>query len=283
MSEINEQMIEKIDLYLTGNLTPIESTQFESEIASNPELQNEVNFQSEIVNSIKESRRLELKSRLSNIEVSSKSKWFSNTAIGGIAATVIVSFSIFGYNEYTKHDNNPTIIAQEQEVASFDERNNAGITNTNTELNVYNKIIQSTSNTENNNEEDKSNLDLTDVNAPDFAINDTEEEAVTNNSLATIKDVEKVNILSSGAANVAVEFKGGRKLAYKFYDEKLFLFGKFNEAKPYEVIEIKTHFGKEFYLKFNNDFYTIVKGKIDKTPLTKIENNKLIKKLNDLE
>ena len=57
MSYINEQMIERIDDYLSGDLSAIESTQFESEIASSPELQGEVNFQSDVINSIKENRR----------------------------------------------------------------------------------------------------------------------------------------------------------------------------------------------------------------------------------
>lgn len=281
MSYINEQMIERIDDYLSGDLSAIESTQFESEIASSPELQGEVNFQSDVINSIKENRRLELKSRLSNIEVSSKSKWFSNTAIGGIAATVIIGSAIFGYSEYTKHDNNPTLIAQEQEVTVFEERLiTRATTNTDEETSI--EIILPSDDSQIT-EEKGDKLDLTEVTAPDLTINDSEDESVTTNSLATIKNVDNVNILSSGAANVAVEFKGGRKLAYKFFDDKLFLFGKFNEAKPYEVIEIKTHYGKEFYLKFESDYYTIVKGKVEKTPLTKIGNHKLIKKLNDLE
>jgi len=280
MSDLPEQMINKIDNYLTGNLSPIESTQFESELASNVALQEEVEFQSEIIDSIKEYKRLELKSRLNKIKVSTKSKWFGKIAITGIAASVTIATIGLFYYEYTKFDINPIYTARDKQIISnYEEYTHTEpeVLNLNTEEQVevreeFSPII-----------EEEKTIDLTDVSAPNLSINDSEDRELTNNPLETIEDLESVSILSSGGANVEIEFKKGKKIAYKFFDQKLFLFGKFNKSSPYEVIEIKTQFGKEFYLKFDNSYYTIKKGVVDKTPLIKIDNNRLIKKLNNLE
>jgi len=282
MSQLSEQILEKVDLYLTDNLSPIDKTQFESEIASNSVLREEVDFQKDVVNSIKENRRLELKSRLQNIEVSSKSKWMSKNFFGGVAATVVLGLIGFSYYEYTKNDNNPDLTAQnrifitdfkaqDNNIATIDDIKNPTYLTEETE-----KITEE--------KEENTDIDLENINVPNLEINTTDEQNVSNNSLATLDDLESVEIMNSGAVNVEIEFKNpnSKHLAYKFYDQKLYLFGKFNTKNPYEVIEINTKFGKEFYLKFDKSYYTIENGMVDKTPLFKVDNSKLIKKLEEL-
>ena len=292
MSQLSEQVLEKIDLYLTNKLSPIESTQFESEIASDPVLSEEVNFQKDIINSIKSNRQLELKSRLQGIEVSSKSKWFSKSFLGGVAAATILGTAGFIYYQYTKNDDNPHRIAEnESTVLEFTpktistEENQLSLHDETTN-DITSNDIQATSNTvEDENNTETESINYNDINVPEIELNANSENEISTNSLATIDNLESVEIMKGGGASeINIEFysPNAKKLAYKFYDQKLYLFGKFNTKNPYEVIEINTKFGKEFYLKFDKSYYTIKKGIVDKTPLIKVENSQLIEKLNGL-
>ena len=285
MSQFSEQITEKIDLHLRGELSPIENTQFETEVASNPELAQEVDLQKQIINSIKENRTLELKSRLSSIEVSSKAKWMSKTFFGGVAATVVLGIAGFTYHQYTKNNNNPDVTANDvQFIRQYDKVDNAieEVAINTVDLTPTENNNITTSSVDNNTSEES--VDYNNISAPDIDLNTNEESNVSTNSLATLDDLESVEIMNSGAVNVEIEFKNpnSKKLAYKFYDQKLYLFGKFNTKNPYEVIEINTKFGKEFYLKFDKSYYTIKNGIIDKTPLVRVTNDKLVQKLNNL-
>ena len=286
MSELSANIIEKIDLYVTGKLSPIDATQFESEISSDPILGDEVNFQKDVINSIKESRGLELKTRLQGIEVSSKAKWFSKAFLSGTAATVVLGIIGFSYYEYSKNDNNPEIIAETLQVVldytpiTLDSDDNDSESIAIEEEAGNESFIVSTSNEVSNTE----TLDYENINAPDMELNSDGDGNVSTNTLATLDDLESVEIMKSGAINVKVEFHSpnSKKLAYKFYDQKLHLFGKFNDKNPYEVIEINTKFGKEYYLKFDKSYFTIKNGIVDKTPLLKVDNEQLVNKLNNL-
>ena len=61
---------EFVNSYLDNELPKTERLDFENKLQHDSELKEEYNFQNDIVEGIKETRRLELKSRLSNIPVS---------------------------------------------------------------------------------------------------------------------------------------------------------------------------------------------------------------------
>lgn len=60
---------ELIDAHLTGQLSPEESTQLMQLLEQDPSLKEEFNLQRDMVNAIREQRRMQLKSRLDNIEL----------------------------------------------------------------------------------------------------------------------------------------------------------------------------------------------------------------------
>lgn len=281
----SDQILEKIDSFLTGKMTPIERTQFESEIATDPNLASEVQFQQQIIKSIKQNRMLELKSKLQTIEVSSKSRWLSQSFMGGAAATLALTIIGFTYLQYVKHDDNPHINAKN---INHNTEYQILTKNTNTEAEAISSDneIANTPTIDNSKKPENIEESITydNVSAPNLSLNTEDDKTITNNSLSTLDNLESVEIMKSGAVDVEIEFKNtnAKSLAYKFYDQKLYLYGKFNTKNPYEVIEINTKFGKEFYLKFDKAYYTIQSGMVEKTPLTEIVNETLIEKLNHL-
>ena len=60
---------EFVNSYLDNDLSKVDRLDFENKLLHDSELREEYNFQQDLVNGIKETRRLELKSRLSNIPI----------------------------------------------------------------------------------------------------------------------------------------------------------------------------------------------------------------------
>jgi len=58
-----------IDDYLSGNISVQNKAVVEHKIATDPEFRSEFDLQKNVINAIRESRRLELKNRLDNIHV----------------------------------------------------------------------------------------------------------------------------------------------------------------------------------------------------------------------
>ncbi len=115
--ELDKDIYELIDKYLTGEMQGEELLKFENEIAGNPDLANEINEQKEIIDLITEYHlNTELKNKLDKIHNEQKikpyknntKKIFNNIYIISVAASVafIVSFSLLymtGWFEYGKH------------------------------------------------------------------------------------------------------------------------------------------------------------------------------------
>ena len=82
--------IENIDSYLDGSMSQSDRTLFEQSLESDPGLKREFDFQKNLVDGIKEARRLELKTRLNSIDVSGLSSG-SGLSAGTITAGVVIT------------------------------------------------------------------------------------------------------------------------------------------------------------------------------------------------
>jgi hypothetical protein len=81
-----------IEAYLRNELTPLERASFEQRISQDPLLQNELTLQSDIISSLQNYRKLELKQRLNQIDVSSAtnpSNYLRNTGLFAALATFL--------------------------------------------------------------------------------------------------------------------------------------------------------------------------------------------------
>jgi hypothetical protein len=76
-----------LDGFFEGTLSTSEESTLMNRLATDADLKSEFEFQKDIINTIKESRKLELKSRLDNISI----KWYDNISNGWkVAATATI-------------------------------------------------------------------------------------------------------------------------------------------------------------------------------------------------
>src|SRR5210317_657639 len=114
---------ELVNSYLDNELSDIERLDFENRLVHDSGLKEEFNFQKELVEGIRESRRLELKSRLSNIPINTplfQTVGFKAIAVASISAGIGIG-AYFIFNE----DDNGTISEidlNEQSIASIEEK-----------------------------------------------------------------------------------------------------------------------------------------------------------------
>jgi hypothetical protein len=94
---------ELIDAYLTGNLSSEESSRLMQLLEQDPALKEEFDLQQDLVNSLREHRRMQLKARLDNIEVGTGYSMPSAATLKLIAGAALVGAlsvgSWFAYNQ----------------------------------------------------------------------------------------------------------------------------------------------------------------------------------------
>jgi len=286
----NEELVSN---YLDNELSDLERLDFENRLAHDSELNEEYNFQNDLVSGIKESRRLELKSRLSNIPINTplyQTLVFKAAAVVSISATVgIGAYYLLSDSESLQlsdivlEDNRiesvdeyiipevpdaiaPVIKAEEQPVSSLNttpqEKPKEEVIAKNIETESEIKFVEPT------------------VIQPDL-VEGFEEEELT---ASEIEADERINSIDNVKENVesAVEISTVKdkrnRFHYKFFENKLFLLGNFDDM-PYEIIELNSSTGKSYFLYYNNSYFKLSKEQIKATPLIKIENDSLVNEL----
>lgn len=263
---------ELIEAYLTNKLPASETASFEAELAKDPALQHEVDLQKDIINTLQDLRKAELKNRLSQIEVNAG---LSNTQKFGIAAVALSSLLLltFGLYEYNKEEivvTEPTNVEQKivkEELSPqtnslpevMDENENTVMEAPKMEQEILNEVVvvekpkvkntsptvNSPSNTENlavptplDFESEGSGIQHDELNAPKDSYSDNE-----NNEIRAITP--------------KIDNKDKKVRMYKYDGENLTLIGDFSSADPYYIIESPKYSSTELYLKFDNTFYAI--------------------------
>lgn len=282
----------QLEAYFSGTMSETDRILFEGRVESNPELKAEFDRQNDIVEGLKAHRRAELKTRLNNISV-------EPTLIGtlmqgsmmksltyGLTAVMVATGGYFFYNKEAAIEYHIEALNAKTEYSL----NSALNTNTLAQLDYR----------------FKGNLQMLDYveAAPVLKKRETVEElpkqsiafevpevapsheeafdgmAVDFNAMdridqvSGISEVDKVNIqtISSRKYN----------FHYRMEDNRLFLYGKFNES-PYEIIEISTPGSKKLFFYYHGDFYQLRKNASSITPLSKIENRELIHELDEIK
>ena len=91
-----------------------------------------------------------------------------------------------------------------------------------------------------------------------------------------IEDEKDERTSGSALDDEIIETKAS-KIKYRYYDGKLYLYGKFQQ-EPYEILEINSASGRRIYLYHLTNFYEISSS--DKpVELKAIDNSKLIQEL----
>jgi hypothetical protein len=93
-----------------------------------------------------------------------------------------------------------------------------------------------------------------------------------------INNLEKVKENVESTVEIATVKDKKNKFHYKFFENKLYLLGSFNEM-PYEIIELNAKNGKSYFLFYNDNFYKLETDQLKPSPLERIENDSLVNEL----
>ncbi|MFK7952054.1 MAG: hypothetical protein AB8B73_04355 [Ekhidna sp.] len=290
----NEQ--ELIDQYHSGNMSPEKMIDFEKQIEGNPELKAESNFQSDIINGLKEVRKAELKSRLNAIDLSPGWAEFAMQSsliksFGGVAVATLIGSGVYMLAEKQEIDTVHEIVVEVTEpqplsifefslpvpnVPSPDtddvsknvvrESVEEPIVALNTTKTLSEEIIEKESGTA-----------VPTFSAPDANLIE-DENAFESSSLDELPNVtsavdEEIEVTMENTKSVDVR--------YKYYDGKLFLKGDFDRA-PYEILEINSATGRRIFIQYLNKYYQVETTDKLKT-LPEVTDQKLINELKILK
>lgn len=274
----------KIDTYLMGRMSEGELASFENEMANNPDLQAEVDFQKDIVSSIQDTKRLQLKQRLSSLETPSitPSFNFKPWAIGAslLSLSVLGGLGIWNMNnekeispivkqnELTAEDNSiteidPKIVAVEE--TPIIEKINKDVENV--------SVVEETPSV-------VENISITEpvIADPSQLIPNTggidETEGIKNagheNNMVDPLEQEDTHISTKLTPNVR---QNKDMFHYQYDGDKLTLIGNF-KSDTYTVYELTQQKNSPLYLKFKNSFYSLKNnnGKTKKLELVTDQN-----------
>ncbi|MEP1094168.1 MAG: hypothetical protein ABJG78_03610, partial [Cyclobacteriaceae bacterium] len=294
--------------YHSGNMSPEETVLFEKELASDPSLRAESNFQSDIINGIKEYRKTQLKTRLNAIDVSPGWMEFAQQSalvksFGGIAIATVI-----GSGVYLLADTKENLAAEQNgEVIAHAELNVPAVKEIQFELTLTDpqisekvevgkkEVVKQSAKPEpakvqsvvisTNSEAENVIVEVTEKPVETFAPSFSAPDAAdisdnTELTSATLDDVPTVTTASKGDLKpIEVETKHSKntKIRYKYYDGKLFLNGNFNE-EPYEILEINSANGRRVYLLHLKKYYEVkINDRLSELP--EVRDIKLIQEL----
>ena len=280
---MSENKLDMIDDYLSNKLNTADRNSFEESLQNDTTLQNEVSLQKDIINSIKDIRKSELKARLNNLPTPTG---LTNLQKFGIVAVTISAGALLTLGLIQTSEKPLTDTTTEKPVVT--ERSIALESETTSELVSPSKEIE------------KEVIEETKPSAKKPVLNQpsSQPESVTTSILPTpspgmhhIEDPEGVhhnsealpkNGLSNDDKTTTASYKttlehSSKKFMYKYDGEHLTLIGDFS-AKPYTVLETVENGNKKLFLKYDSKFYGISESKkaID---FSEIKNTELILEL----
>jgi len=296
---------ETIDSFLRGDLTGDELENFNKALSADPKMQQEVSFQQDVVDSIKQYRHNQLKNRLNSIEMapvsvgSSASTYLKLAASIGIVALLIGAFAILT-NTQKEENNTPisdletqsteSVIVSTPEPAISSNNNSTdqktiAPKNSNSETKATSKIVDaSTANSKTKKSTVATNTNEASVNtsvpgdeemtSDDMAFDSRSE----NFSTPTITNTDHSNI---SASVVKVNIVKEKNLAYRYFNNELYLHGNFSNS-TYELFELNNKPSKQLFLYFENNYYELIQGKTKVTALVPITDKATLSQLAQL-
>lgn len=281
--------LELIDAYLRDELSASQKSSFEQEMASDPSLKGEFEFQSNVVEGIKEARKNQLKAMLNQVPVGGSVTY--GVTIGKIATTLIVAgligWGIFYFNQSSEDQ---TLLPVAQESESIDELINEPPVETEEESeDVAENLV----------EEEKEQLKETVVNKSSSNQDEIQEKETT---APTINKPEAIagfdsdtdaadSLLAPGSSRIQgekeeissidVKVDNTRKkftFHYQFKNGRLFLYGDFS-SDLYEILEFNADEEKSVFLFYKGKFYDLNSNNERINELKTVKSKTLITKL----
>lgn len=307
MSEnLNYQQL--IDDYLSGNITIQDKAVVEHKLATDPEFRNEFDLQKNVINAIRNTRRLELKSRLENIQVhwyhSIPQSWKIAATVSVATLTTISAFFYFNPDILTGVKTDLESAAPVETIAeekNIPQKPSVEIESVpeiipDTAIEPAEKAAERISDNPTARAEETAKTQVIAMEPeiePLVPETSHEIEVVVPDMDDDLADAPDLNIdeLSSDNLNKlnpvrkdfysTTEVKTIRHKKYNFHydlrDGMLTLYGNFEEI-PYEILEINSVDGKRLFLHYRNNYYMLT-NTYEIAPLNPVTDTTLIKEL----
>ena len=298
----NQNIEELVGRYLEGEMNELERINFENQLANNSNFQEEYQFQNDIIEGIKENRKLELKARLDQISIPSSNIY---QYIGLKVAALITITTMIGFGAYYtifdegSNSNDKSQITLNQGESELDMREIPDMPEPIVEeaLSLEDIKVDKRNKADKSNKKDKGATDDATANAKtsdeaiplptivkpdavDVIANENVDHKddsfeISNNSL------NKVNNIFDNKVEVETISDKKKNFHYQFYNKKLFLYGDFDKT-PYEILEYSKGSDKLYYLYYEGKFYELNSNQIKTSPLEEIKEPDLIRELDQL-
>lgn len=283
---VNGFDMEMMEAYLLNRLPKNEQLAFENRLRQDPLLQSEVNFQKEVLSSVQNFRKAQLKSRLDKIEVPS-TPTFGPAKIAAVVVSGLLAGALFLFlqtTENTTDTEQEESIVQVQKTLSSEPKVLSPGNNTVEETVIAKGAEAAVSNEKNVREvqatadeiKPKSHKELeaeedrvgSDVRVPDFSDNFNDTEGFDKH--VSLPEGNLTQTVETKLRNLEVKVSEKEGVhEYQYYNNKLFLFGNFNSS-PYEILELNAAKGKELFLYFNNEYYLLVPNTLEPSSLQEL-------------
>lgn len=292
MMRTNEEYKDLIDALLKGNLSASETAQLKQDALQNPSLQSEWALQQTIVDALQSNRKAELKARLRAIEVApvtGNNIW----KYAAVAGALLIAGSTTYYFSTTTHQaeevattNIPislkesTIVAESDKEIVAKEKPVAQTTETagQKESTFAKDAQKETKRAPESPVVEEQVPALPELNAPEALSHEPLNKEIVNPE----HGLGKTAHVHSAMTGVEVVKSKRHKFHYRYFDNKLFLYGDF-EAKTYEILELNTHKGQQLYLKFEGKYYDLEPNKTEISKLELVKDKETLKELEEVQ
>ncbi|CAN5316213.1 hypothetical protein BH09BAC3_BH09BAC3_11520 [soil metagenome] len=273
---------ELIDDYLGNRLNEADRKAFEQQVQGDPSLKSEVDFQRQIIESVKQARVTELKAMLSNVPVGG-SMWSGTKLAASIVSAGLVSTVLYFYLNgdpatVVMEDNQPkeeVVIPADATTLKEEPIGSMPVVKDSTQAEDQTVVIDKKKSIKTNQVPSpvhKPDLDLVD---PSIDLADSGKgkiDPAINTKTEGDISVSKMDVIT-GLTDKKHNFH------YQFSEGKLKLYGPFDRSL-YEILEIHgvTH---AVFLFYKENYYLMNEDQTEITPLQLIKDAQLLKKLKE--
>ena len=286
---------QKIEAYFNNELSSADEQQLIKELESNPELKQDFEFQQDIIEGLKSYRKEQLITRLNEVKIISTTQYLVVKVISSVAVVAVVGLGAYFF--YYTNNNESRLLSEAAETSISeptvddpqllieDVPEQEPDNEVQQDLVVENKEVevkqtpQPTVPKENIISEKTPEVTMPDIVDP-FATEMTEDNVEEDLSVPANSTRTVLNL----GSKLDVEIKMRRKynFHYQLIEQKLVLYGDF-EDEPFEILEInKYNGGIDLYLYYKDNFYGVDQGSKKIEPLKEIVDPVLIQRLQAL-
>lgn len=280
---------EIIEQYIKGKLSGEELIKFQNELLKDQVLQSEVALQKELINSLQQFRKLQLKQRMDNIAVTSGKSY---TGLKIAASIILAGFITYGVSNFSETKTEKKLINQSispKTQQKNEQSNNLISKNTPNQIETFekDKIVKG------NNLKPVTNAikpieasinndnEFISVNVPEVDSHTSDAHISKESNIALPKgEIAQGNNNNTLKAEVIVDGIDKSKFHYKYFNGKLYLYGEFDN--PYELLEWNSVEGKKLYLKYKTEYYKIKNNQTEAVKLEQISDSKLLNELRQI-